>query len=463
MNYVFIYLIGLIYFSCDVGPKKYDWTYAEKKWAEATRIEDTITGAKVSGDIYNVLDHNIVPDNGTLNTDQINKLISSASNRGGGILKFPPGIYLTGGIILKDNIEINVEEGAVLKFSQNPVDYTPNVIGHWEGMEINNFRAFIYSNNAKNIAITGNGILDGNAGWDNWWSWSKNNLHKQKKNRPRLMEYNRSQVPLEERHFGLGYNLRPNFIQTYKSEKITIQGVTLKNSPMWFIHTVLSENIIINDVKIYAPYESPNTDALDFESSKNIVVKNCFIDVGDDCITMKSGRNQDGRRINTPTENVIARNNIIKNGRGGLTIGSEMSGGANNIFMRDCQINSKKLNRAFRIKGSEVRGGYVRNIFVKDVQIDTVGGGPVLNIDLHYKVRDAERDGNLYLPRVENVFIENVTCNYAKQPLFLDGYNESKIRNVRLKNIDIRNVEIPSHIKYVSNLILEEFYVHNRK
>ena len=172
-------------------------------------------------DIYNVLDHNIVPDNGTLNTDQINKLISSASNRGGGILKFPPGIYLTGGIILKDNIEINIEEGAVLKFSQNPVDYTPNVIGHWEGMEINNFRAFIYSNNAKNIAITGNGILDGNAGWDNWWSWSKNNLHKQKKNRPRLMEYNRSQVPLEKRNFGLGYNLRPNFIHTYKSEKIT--------------------------------------------------------------------------------------------------------------------------------------------------------------------------------------------------------------------------------------------------
>ena len=463
MNYFFIYLIALIYFSCDVVSKKYDWTYAEKKWAEAARIEDTITGAKVSGDIYNVLDHNIIPDNGTLNTDPINKLISSASNRGGGILKFPPGIYLTGGIILKDNIEINIEEGAILKFSQNPVDYTPNVIGHWEGMEINNFRAFIYSNNAKNIAITGNGILDGNAGWDNWWSWSKNNLHKQKKNRPRLMEYNRSQVPLEERNFGLGYNLRPNFIQTYKSEKITIQGVTLKNSPMWFIHTVLSENIIINDVKIYAPYESPNTDALDFESSKNIVVKNCFIDVGDDCITMKSGRNQDGRRINTPTENVIARNNIIKNGRGGLTIGSEMSGGANNIFMRDCQINSKKLNRAFRIKGSEVRGGYVRNIFVKDVQIDTVGGGPVLNIDLHYKVRDAERDGNLYLPRVENVFIENVTCNYAKQPLFLDGYNESKIRNVRLKNIDIRNVEIPSHIKYVSNLNLEEFYVHNRK
>ena len=463
MNYFFIYLIALIYFSCDVVSKKYDWTYAEKKWAEAARIEDTITGAKVSGDIYNVLDHNIIPDNGTLNTDPINKLISSASNRGGGILKFPPGIYLTGGIILKDNIEINIEEGAILKFSQNPVDYTPNVIGHWEGMEINNFRAFIYSNNAKNIAITGNGILDGNAGWDNWWSWSKNNLHKQKKNRPRLMEYNRSQVPLEERNFGLGYNLRPNFIQTYKSEKITIQGVTLKNSPMWFIHTVLSENIIINDVKIYAPYESPNTDALDFESSKNIVVKNCFIDVGDDCITMKSGRNQDGRRINTPTENVIARNNIIKNGRGGLTIGSEMSGGANNIFMRDCQINSKKLNRAFRIKGSEVRGGYVRNIFVKDVQIDTVGGGPVLNIDLHYKVRDAERDGNLYLPRVENVFIENVTCNYAKQPLFLDGYNESKIRNVRLKNIDIRNVEIPSHIKHVSNLNLEEFYVHNRK
>ena len=463
MKNCIVYLVVIMNFSCDPRMDKYDWTYAEKKWAEAEKIEAEVTGAKISGPIFNVLDYNVVPDTELLNTDPINELISLVSDKGGGVLRFPKGVYRTGGIILKDNIEINIQEGAVLKFSQNPVDYTPNVIGHWEGMEIYNFRAFMYSNDAKNIAITGSGILDGNAGWDNWWGWSKNNLHKLKKNRPRLMDYNRSQVPVEKRNFGIGYHLRPNFIQTYKSEKITIQGVTLKNSPMWFIHTVLSENIIIDGVKIYAPYESPNTDAIDFESSKNIVVKNCFIDVGDDCITMKSGRNQDGRRINIPTENVIARNNIIKNGRGGLTIGSEMSGGANNIFMKDCQINSKKLNRAFRIKGSEVRGGYVRNIFVKDVQIDTVGGGPVLNIDLHYKVREAERDGNLYLPKIENVFIQNVSCNYAKQPLFLDGYEESKIRNIWLKNIDIKDVEIPSHIKHVSNLTMEEFYIRNRK
>tara|TARA_B100000959_G_scaffold282636_1_gene349514 strand:- start:2519 stop:3910 length:1392 start_codon:yes stop_codon:yes gene_type:complete len=459
-----ISLFILFFFSvCENYEDQFNWSYAEKKWTEANMIEKKITGAAIVEKSFNVLDYKIIPDGNTINTNLINNLIDTVSQEGGGRINFPSGTYLTGGLILKNNIEIHLEHDAILKFSQNPVDYTPNVIGHWEGMEINNFRAFIYSNGAENIAITGNGILDGNAGWDNWWDWSKKNLHKLDKNRPRLMGYNRDQVDVSERNFGLGYNLRPNFIQLYKSKNITIKDVTLKNSPMWNIHTVLSENIIIDGVKIFAPYMSPNTDAIDLESSKNIIVKNCFIDVGDDCITIKSGRNQDGRRIDTATENVIARNNIIKNGRGGLTIGSEISGGANNIFMEDCQINSKKLNRAFRIKSSEVRGGHVRNIFIRDVAIDTVGGGPVLNIDLHYTVRDAERDGILYLPKVENVFIQDVQCNYAKQPLFLDGYQNSKINNIRLKNIFINDVFSPSHIKDVSNLFLEEFNIYNRK
>ncbi len=463
MKKLIFVLLLFFNFSCDSQNGYPGWKYAEKKWDEADKIERGITGSKLPKMTFNALNHKIFSDGRTMNTDNINSLIDSISKKGGGQINFSEGVYLTGGIILKDNVGIHLQEGAVIKFSQDPIDYTPNVLGHWEGMEIYNFRAFIYSNSVKNISITGSGVLDGNAGWDNWWGWSRDNLHKMKKNRPRLMEYNRTGVSAEDRNFGLGYNLRPNFIQFYKSENITIKGVTLKNSPMWFIHTVLSNNIIIDDVKIYAPYESPNTDAIDLESSKNILVKNCIIDVGDDCITMKSGRNQDGRRINTPTKNVIAKNNIIKNGRGGLTIGSEMSGGANNIFMKNCQINSKKLNRAFRIKGSEVRGGHVKDIFVKDVLIDTVGGGPVLNIDLHYTVRKAERDGNLYLPKVENVFIQDVECNYAKQPLYLDGYSKSKIKNVRLKNITIKDVAISSHVKDVSNLFLEDFQVYNRK
>lgn len=463
MNVLKLILVLFFNFSCESNENILDWEYAKKKWLESEKIESQITGAIVKKVNFNAIDYNIFPDGETINTIAINTLIDSVSKKGGGIINFSKGVYLTGGIIFKDNVGIHIEKEAVIKFSQNPIDYTPNVLGHWEGMEIYNFRAFLYSNNVKNISITGSGVLDGNAGWDNWWGWSRDNLHKLKKNRPRLMEYNRNQVDVSERNFGIGYNLRPNFIQFYKSEKITIKGVTLKDSPMWFIHTVLSENIIIDGVKIYAPYESPNTDAIDLESSKNIVVKNCIMDVGDDCITMKSGRNQDGRRINRPTKNVIARNNIIKNGRGGLTIGSEMSGGANNIFMKDCRINSKKLNRAFRIKGSEVRGGYVSDIFVKDVVIDTVGGGPVLNIDLHYTVRDAERDGKTYLPKVENVFIQNVSCNYAKQPLYLDGYSDSKIENVQLKDIDVKNVIEPSHIKDVSNLVLKDVRIHNRK
>ena len=172
MKKLLLILVLFFNLSCENDNRTLGWGYAEKKWLEAERIESEITGSKLIEINFNANNHNIIPDGKTMNTIAINTLIDSVSKKGGGIINFSKGTYLTGGIILKDNVGIHLEKEAVIKFSQNPVDYTPNVLGHWEGMEIYNFRAFIYSNSAKNISITGSGVLDGNAGWDNWWGWS---------------------------------------------------------------------------------------------------------------------------------------------------------------------------------------------------------------------------------------------------------------------------------------------------
>lgn len=442
---------------------KIDWSHANNAWEKLPDILNQINPPTFPDSIFQVSDYAEVSlVNTAKNTKALQQAIDDCHAAGGGQVVLPTGVYTCGAIHLKDNVNLHVGQGSTLSFSTNPSDYMPLVKTHFEGMELMNFSAPIFASESENIAITGKGTIDGNASFDNWWLWSKKNWHKLPKNRPRLMEYNKNQTPVEERLFGLGYNLRPNFIQFYNCKNILIHGVTIKNSPMWNIHTILSENITVDSITVLAPYESPNTDALDFESSKNILVQHSTFDVGDDCITIKSGRNQDGRRINTPTKNLIARNCYVKNGRGGIVIGSEITGGANNIFMENCKMDSPNLNRAVRIKSSEVRGGEISNIFVRDLEIGSVGG-PILNIDLHYTVRDAERDGNTHLASVKNVFLENITCEQADHSWYLDGYNESKIENVFMKNISIVEMKNPQVLKHVENFQLENVRVGQSK
>lgn len=435
-----------------------DWAYAEKAWANLPTILENIKAPVFKDQTFFILDFGAIGDGETKNTVAFKEAIDACASAGGGKIIIPKGVFFTGAIHLKSNIHVHLEEGAILSFSTDEADYMPLVQTHWEGMEIMNFSAPIFASNCENIAITGKGLIEGNASWDNWWEWSEKEWHKLPKNRPRLMEMNRKGVPVEERKFGAGYHLRPNFIQFYKCKNILLQDFTIQHSPMWNIHTILSENITVDGIKVNAPYESPNTDALDFESSKNILVENCTFDVGDDCITIKSGRNQDGRRINTATENLIARNCYIKNGRGGIVMGSEITGGARNIYMENCKMDSPNLNRAVRIKSSEVRGGLIEDVFVRDIEIGRVGG-PILNIDLHYGVREAERTGELFIPRCRNVFLENISCEAADHAWYIDGYQQEPVRNVFMRAISIKKVSNPIVQKHLNNFSLENVRV----
>ena len=200
-----------------------------------------------------------------------------------------------------------------------------------------NYSPLIYAYEEENIAVTGKGILDGQGSNENWWNWKGNKnsgwtegTPNQKDDRDKLFKLAENNVPPEERVFGDGHYLRPNFVQPYKCKNVLIEGVTFKNSPMWFIHPVLCENVSIKDVTVEGL--GPNNDGCDPESSKNVLIKNCYFNTGDDCIAIKSGRNNDGRRINVPSENIIIQNCHMKEGHGGVVIGSEISGGVKNVF-----------------------------------------------------------------------------------------------------------------------------------
>lgn len=410
-------------------------------WEQVDEILKNIIPPSFQDKEFNIKDFGAVGDGVFDNSEVFKKTIEECSNSGGGKVVVPDGIYLTGAIYLKSNVNLHVTENAVIKFSDDKSKYLPVVFTRWEGVELMNYSPLIYSYEEENIAITGKGILDGNATNENWWFWKGNKedgwqkgMPRQKESRDILFKMAEDGVPPEERIFGEGHYLRPNFFQPYKCKNILIEGVTFKDSPMWFIHPVLSENISVLGVKIVG--YGPNNDGCNPESSKNVLIKDCYFDTGDDCIAIKSGRNADGRRVNVPSENIIIQNCKMKEGHGGVVMGSEISGGVRNVFAENCEMDSPNLDRAIRIKTNSIRGGVIENIYVRNIKVGQVSQA-VLKINFMYEEGDA---GN-FTPIVRNVFLENVISEKSPHALWIKGYERSPITNVNLINCEFKNVE----------------------
>ena len=340
----------------------------------------------------------------------------------------PDGRFVTGALKLASGVELHLTAKGTLAFSRNAKDYLPVVLTRWEGTELMNYSPFIYAYEAENIAITGTGTLDGQADAANWWNWRGDGGAGQARQAPartRLMDLGTRGVPVKERIFGEGHWLRPNFIQPYRSRNVLIDGVTIVNSPMWEIHPVLCQNVTVRNVSIRS--HGPNNDGCDPESCRDVLIDGCTFDTGDDCIALKSGRNEDGRRLNVPIENVIVRNCTMKDGHGGVVIGSEISGGARNIFAERCRMDSPRLDRALRIKTNSVRGGTVEGVYMRDVTVGEVAEA-VLTIDYFYEEGDAGR----FPPLVRDVEVRNVTSRKSKYGLLLRGYAHDPIADVRV-------------------------------
>ncbi len=351
-----------------------------------------------------------------LYTDAINSAIEKCSKSGGGRVIVPAGTWLTGPVKLLSNVNLHLEEGATLLFTDDPHQYYPLVLTAWEGMNCWNWSPMIYAYQQENIAITGKGTIDGGASRANWWAmvgneyWGwKPGMVSQRAGRIILQEWNEKNVDLFERRLGSNYGMRPQLVNPVECKNVLIEDVTMLRSAFWVMHPLMCQNVTVRGVHVQN--DGPNGDGCDPESCKDVLIENCYFDTGDDCIAIKSGRNRDGRERAIPSENIIVRNCQMKNGHGGVVVGSEISGGYKTLFVENCKMDSPDLERVIRIKTNTCRGGVIEDIYVRNVEVGQCDEA-VLKINLDYEPKEMCK--RAYPPVVRNVYLENVTCNKSK-------------------------------------------------
>jgi len=420
-------------------------------WEQADEILSRIKAPQFPNRDFNITDYGAVANNEKDCTGAFRRAISAAHDAGGGRIVVPAGTFMTGPIHLKSNVNLHVADGAVINFFIEPGKYMPVVYTRFEGTECMNYSPLVYAYQQENIAITGKGILDGRASGENWWRWKRT----QRDDVNALRNQGETGEPVEQRVFGAGKQLRPNMIQPYKCKNVLIEGVTIKNSPMWHIHPVLSTNVTVRNVRVIG--HGPNNDGCNPESCSDVLIEGCYFDTGDDCIAIKSGRNNDGRRVNVPSENVVIRNCQMKDGHGGVVIGSEMTGGARNIFAENCTMDSPNLDRALRIKTNSVRGGIVENVYMRNVKIGQVAEA-VLKVNFQY----GEGDTGKFTPTVRNINMENITSGKSRYALSISGYERSPVSGIHLKNCIFNNVEKSNLLVGVKNIAMENVKINGK-
>lgn len=381
------------------------------------------------------------------NQKAINKVISLVSKKGGGKVIIPKGTWNTGAIELKSHVNLVLEEGATLHFAFEPKLY-PLVRTSWEGLACWNYSPCIYAYKATDIAITGKGTIDGGGNNDTFWQWNgsprfgyKEGVTKESQklgSRSKLLKMAEDGVPFDERKFGMGYGLRPQLVNMVHCERILIKDVKMINSPFWVIHPLLSKNITVDGVYVWN--EGPNGDGCDPEACENVLIQNCVFHTGDDCIAIKSGRNNDGRLWNQPSKNIIIRNCKMEDGHGGVVIGSEISGGCENVYAENCVMDSPHLERILRIKTNNCRGGQVQNINMRNVVVGQCKEA-VVKINLDYERKEICYRG--FEPIVNNVNVENVTCHKSDYGVLIIG--RDSLENVY--DINIKNCKFDGVVK----------------
>jgi polygalacturonase len=316
-----------------------------------------------------------------------------------------------------------------------------------------NYSPFIYALDAVDVAVTGGGTLDGQADNDHWWGWKGSKDHGWKAGDPtynaardRLLSMAEQGMPVEKRTFGAGDYLRPQFIQPYRCRNVLIEGVTIKNSPMWQIHPVQCTNVTVRGVTLAG--HGPNNDGCDPESCRDVLIEHCIFDTGDDCIAIKSGRNADGRRLGLPSENVVVRDCEMRDGHGGVTVGSEISGGTRYVFVERCRMDSPRLDRALRLKNNAMRGGTLEHIYMRDVVVGEVADA-ILQVDFLYE----EGANGAFMPVVRDVELHRITSRKSSYALYLRGLDNGVIDDIRVVDCRFDGVANPDVIEGVTRLV----------
>lgn len=420
-------------------------------------------------DTFNIVRYGAKADGVTLNTSAITQAIDLANGAGGGTVLIPNGLWLTGPIKLKNNVNLHIEKGAVLQFSNNRDDY-PIVETTWEGQKSYRCQAPIWAVGLENIAITGQGIVDGSG--EVWKFVKKNKLtttqwRKLLESGGVIGKKEDTWFPTEQSRYGnedvkewanlwaegktlADYEtvrdfLRPNMVSITECENVLLEGVTFQNSPAWTLHPLLTNHITIRNVNVRNPWFGQNNDALDLESCQYGVVDGCTFDTGDDAITIKSGRDEQGRKRGVPTANIVVKNTTVFHGHGGFVIGSEMSGGVNNLFVNNCSFLGTDIGLRFKTKRD--RGGVVENVYISDITMNHIPGEAIL-FDMYYEAKDpialdGDKDQlpeikaepvNDGTPQFKNFYIDNVKAHQAETAIKFRGLPEMKIRNITIEN-----------------------------
>ncbi|MDD7225933.1 MAG: glycoside hydrolase family 88 protein [Prevotella sp.] len=414
------------------------------------QIEKNIRQPEFKDKSYNITDFGAsTKAKAADNQKAINKAIATCSKNGGGRVVIPGGTFITGAITMLSKVNLHIEKNGVLLFAFQPELY-PIVPTRWEGLDCWNLQPCVYAYKQTDIAITGQGTIDGGGGNDTWWKWCgkdhygwKEGIISQKSgSRARLLKMAEDGVDMNERKFGPQDGLRPQLINFNQCDGILIEDVTLLRSPFWVIHPLLSKNITVRGVHINN--DGPNGDGCDPESCDGVLIENCFFNTGDDCIAIKSGRNNDGRLWGRPSENIIIRNCEMQNGHGGVVLGSEISGGCRNVFAENCKMDSPDLDRVIRIKTNTCRGGIIENLYARNIEVGQCGES-VLKINLDYEPKEICCRG--YAPTVRNINIENITCQkskYGVQIIALDSVcnvYDINVKNCRFNGVKDGNFE----------------------
>ena len=409
-----------------------------------------LTCSLVRADFYNMKELGADPTGRTSCTELINTTIKKGSGEGGATLYFPAGEYLTGAIRLESNITIHLESGAILKFSDRFEDYLPFVRIRWEGVFMNSLSPLIYANRAENITIQGRGKLDGRG--FKWWEESLRIIREINENNGKTTTLNELQQQWREANKGIRVSpyyertmerkfFRPPFIQFLECKNILIEGITIVNSPFWTINPEGCDDIVIHGVTITNPSSNPkghNTDGINPSSCRNVRISDCFISVGDDCITIKSGRDEDGRNYGRPCENLTITNCVMLAGHGGVVIGSEMSGGVKKVAISNCVFNG--TDAGIRLKASRGRGGIVEEIRVDNIIMNDIQRNAFI-FDLFYDKDSQEEPISERTPTFRNIHISNVTGSNIKKIGYITGIREMPIEEISFNNVNLTGME----------------------
>lgn len=433
---------------------------AADEWAKARVIQRSVHLPVFPSRVWNIVAAGAAEGDVEATSAAIAKSIEACAAAGGGRVLVPAGRWPTGAIRLRSRVELHLAKGATLLFSTDPARY-PIVATRWEGVELMNYSPLVFADGEHDVAITGRGVLDGQG--PAWWSWSsgpqfgwRQGMPNQHKARQALFDMAERGAPVAERVFGDGSYLRPMMVQFQNCARVLVEGVTLRDAPCWTLHPVLCRDVTVRDVTVYG--HGPNTDGCDPESVDGMVIERCTFDCGDDCIAIKSGRNADGRRLAKPTRNILIQDCVMKDGHGGVVIGSEVSGGVENIFVQRCHMDSEGLWYALRFKNNAMRGGVIQDIYCRDITVGRVARAAI-TCDFNYE--EGARGG--FKPVLRKVRIERMRASAAAQVLDLQGLPGAPLGDIVLRDCRFDGVTKASIVTHTNGLRLERVTVNGRR